>query len=77
MMRAGLKPGLAYNIIVPKRIIEVSYTAGYVLPTDATENNPQTLPTDLEGIVWETQIGNKCRKAHLHKIRRNCILMTP
>jgi len=27
--------------------------AGYVLPKDATEDDPQTLPADLEGLVWE------------------------
>ena len=30
----------------------MKYTAGYVLPKDATEDNPCTLPADLQGIVW-------------------------
>ena len=52
-MKAGYRRGLAYDIVAPKRIIEVSYTAGYVLPKDATEDDPQTLPADLEGLLWE------------------------
>lgn len=50
---AGYRKGLAYDVIATKRNIEVSYTAGYVLPKDATEESPQTLPADLEGLVWE------------------------
>lgn len=52
-LKAGYRKGLAYDIVAPKRCIEVSYTAGYVLPKDATEDNPQTLPADLEGLLWE------------------------
>ncbi len=52
-LKAGYRRGLAYDIVTPKRAIEVSYTAGYVLPKDATEDDPQTLPADLEGLVWE------------------------
>lgn len=52
-LKAGYRRGLAYDIVAPKRIIEVSYTAGYVLPKDATENDPQTLPEDLEGLLWD------------------------
>ncbi|MBD5156222.1 MAG: hypothetical protein HDT13_01065 [Butyrivibrio sp.] len=52
-LRAGYRRGLAYDIVAPKRAIEVSYTAGYVLPKDATEDDPQTLPADLEALVWE------------------------
>ncbi len=51
--KAGYRRGLAYDIVAPKRKIEVSYTAGYVLPQDATEDDPQTLPADLEGLIWE------------------------
>ena len=43
-LRAGYRRGLA---------IEVRYTAGYVLPKDATDEEPQTLPADLEGLVWD------------------------
>ncbi len=52
-LKSGYRGGLAYDIIAPKRAIEVSYTAGYVLPKDATDEDPQTLPADLEGLVWE------------------------
>lgn len=52
-LKTGYRRGLAYDIVAPKRVIEVNYTAGYVLPKDATENEPQTLPADLEGLIWE------------------------
>ena len=52
-LKAGYRKGLAFDIVAPKRVIEVSYTAGYVLPKDATEDEPQTLPADLEGLVWD------------------------
>ncbi len=52
-LKDGYRAGLAYDIVLPKKAIEVSYTAGYVLPKDADENNSQTLPADLEGLVWE------------------------
>ena len=52
-LRAGYRKGLAYDIVTTKRAIEVCYTAGYVLPKDATEAEPQTLPADLEGLVWD------------------------
>ena len=52
-LRAGYRRGLANDIIETKRNIEVYYTAGYVLPKDATGNEPQTLPADLEGLVWD------------------------
>ena len=51
-LKAGYRRGLAYDIVAPKRAIEVSYTAGYVLPKDATADDPQTLPADLEGLIW-------------------------
>lgn len=52
-LKAGYRRGLAYDVIATKRAIEVSYTAGYVLPKDATAENPQTLPADLEGLLWD------------------------
>ena len=52
-LRAGYRRGLAHDIIETKRNIEVCYTAGYVLPKDATDEEPQTLPADLEGLVWD------------------------
>ena len=52
-LKAGYRRGLAYDIVAPKRVIEVSYTAGYVLQKDATEEDPRTLPADLEGLLWD------------------------
>lgn len=52
-LRAGYRRGLSNDIIETKRNIEVRYTAGYVLPKDATDEDPQTLPADLEGLVWD------------------------
>lgn len=52
-LKAGYRKGLAYDIVAPKRVIEVKYTAGYILPKDATENEPRTLPYDLEGLLWD------------------------
>lgn len=52
-LRASYRAGLAFDSVATKRNIEVSYTAGYVLPKDATEDGPQTLPADLEGLIWE------------------------
>lgn len=52
-LKAGYRRGLAYDIVAPKRAIEVKYTAGYVLPKDATKRTPQTLPADLEGLMWD------------------------
>ena len=52
-LKAGWRRGLAYDIVTQKRVIEVEYTAGYVLPKDATDDDPQTLPADLEGLVWD------------------------
>lgn len=52
-LRAGYRRGLANDIVETRRNIEVRYTAGYVLPKDATDEDPQTLPADLEGLVWD------------------------
>lgn len=52
-LKAGYRRGLAHDIVASKRCIEVYYTAGYVLPWEATEDNPQTLPADLEGLLWD------------------------
>lgn len=49
----GYRGGLAYDIVAPMRCLEVKYIAGYVLPKDATEDDPCTLPADLQGVVWE------------------------
>ena len=52
-LKDGYRSGLAYDIVALKRNIEVSYTAGYVLPKDATDDEPATLPADLEGLIWD------------------------
>jgi len=52
-LKAGWRAGLAFDIVASKRVIEVNYTAGYVLPKDATKDNPRTLPYDLEGLIWD------------------------
>ena len=45
--------GLSYDFIAPRRYLQIVYTAGYVLPKDATADEPATLPADLEGLVWD------------------------
>lgn len=52
-LEAGYRGGLAYDRIDNKRAIEVKYTAGYILPKDASWKEAQTLPADLEGLVWD------------------------
>jgi hypothetical protein len=49
----GYPHGLTNEPVVGSRNIEVRYTAGYILPGDATEEEPATLPADLEGLVQE------------------------
>ena len=44
----GYRQGLAADPVAASRNIRVKYTAGYVLPKDATEDNPRTLPYDIE-----------------------------
>lgn len=48
----GYSYGLSGDIVSPQRYIEVNYHAGYILPKDGTEENPSTLPADLEQVVW-------------------------
>jgi len=48
----GYRAGLANDYIASRRYLEVRYTAGYVLPKDATEETPATLPDDLQSVVW-------------------------
>jgi len=48
----GYVGGLAYDYQAAMRYLEVKYTAGYVLPKDATADDPCTLPADLQGVVW-------------------------
>jgi len=49
----GYRGGLAGDIVAPMRVLEVKYTAGYVLPKDATKRCPSTLPYDLQWVVWD------------------------
>lgn len=49
----GYPQGLAYDPRAASRNIQVIYTAGYVLPKDATNDIPATLPADLEGLCME------------------------
>lgn len=49
----GYRQGLADDIRLGSRYLTVIYTAGYVLPKDATEDEPETLPYDLQMIVWQ------------------------
>lgn len=48
----GHRGGLSYDFLAPRRYLQVVYTAGYILPKDATKEEPATLPADLEAIVW-------------------------
>lgn len=48
----GYIAGLANDYVAAKRYLEVKYTAGYVLPKDATEDEPADLPADILAIVW-------------------------
>ena len=45
--------GLAYDPLYSRRYLTVIYTAGYVLPKDATTETPSTLPSDIESVIWE------------------------
>lgn len=44
--------GLARDFIAPRRYLLVEYTAGYILPKDATEEEPSDFPSDLEAVLW-------------------------
>ena len=49
----GYPQGLAGDLMTGSRNIEVQYTAGYILPWEATEEMPADLPADLEGLAQE------------------------
>lgn len=49
----GYPHGLTGDPITGSRNIEVQYTAGYILPWEATEETPADLPADLEGLAQE------------------------
>ncbi len=44
--------GLARDYVAPRRYLMVEYTAGYILPKDATEEEPSDFPADLEALLW-------------------------
>lgn len=48
----GYTAGLAGDYTASARYLEAKYSAGYVLPKDATKENPRTLPYDLESLIW-------------------------
>lgn len=49
----GYTGGLAGDVTMGRRYLKVAYTAGYILPKDATEERPSDLPYDLQSIVWQ------------------------
>lgn len=49
----GYPYGLTGDAMTGSRNIEAQYTAGYILPWEATEEEPSDLPADLEGLVQE------------------------
>lgn len=49
----GYPHGLAYDPWAASRDLLITYTAGYILPKDGTEEEPSTLPADLEGLCME------------------------
>lgn len=55
----GYRGGLSYDVRMISRSLTVKYTAGYVLPKDATDENPRTLPYDIEMLVMEMAIANQ------------------
>ena len=44
--------GLSMDYVAPRRYLLVDYTAGYILPKDATDEEPSDFPADLEALVW-------------------------
>ncbi len=49
----GYAAGLAGDLTARKRYLQVVYTAGYILPKDACEEQPSDLPYDLQAVVWQ------------------------
>ncbi len=49
----GYTGGLAGDMTMGRRYLKVAYTAGYILPKDATEEQPSDLPYDLQSIAWQ------------------------
>lgn len=53
--RRAFPTGLVPDYVYTRRYLEVSYTAGYVLPKDFEDDTPENwkLPTDLQGIIFQ------------------------
>lgn len=51
--RRGYVSGLAGDMTAGRRYLQVDYTAGYVLPKDASTECPSDLPYDLQHAVWQ------------------------
>lgn len=49
----GFPHGLTGDAMTGSRNITVRYTAGYILPWEATDEAPADLPADLEGLAQE------------------------
>ena len=71
-LKAGYRRGLAYDIVAPMRVIEVSYTAGDVLPKDATAAmgygvaNLHQLAERLSGPVFVLHLGRDLELRQVH-----------
>jgi hypothetical protein len=51
--RRNASIGIVPDPYSPLKSYKVTYMGGYVLPKDATVENPQTLPYDIEGLVLD------------------------
>ena len=51
--RRNASIGIIPDPYSPLKSYKVTYMGGYVLPKDATVENPQTLPYDIEGLVLD------------------------
>ncbi len=49
----GYPSGLSGDYSREKRYIEVTYTAGYILPKDGSDEAPADLPYDLQSAIWD------------------------
>ncbi|PKM61638.1 MAG: hypothetical protein CVU99_02440 [Firmicutes bacterium HGW-Firmicutes-4] len=49
---SGLHYGISNFMVQQSKNIEIAYTAGYVLPKDETEEEPRTLPYDIEAALF-------------------------
>lgn len=49
---SGLHYGISNFMVQQSKNIEIDYTAGYVLPKDETEEEPRTLPYDIEAALF-------------------------